>query len=98
MNFLYSLYELSVSIIDNMFSRRWWYIWFFQIVFTMILVERILVNDPNSNLYGMIIAWTTVIVALLNVEASYSDHVKSLLKRLNYLSMAKANMSETKAD
>jgi hypothetical protein len=98
MKALFFLYDATISIIDNMFSRRWWYVWFFQATFLLVLADRVSTDSKNSNLYILMMAWTTTIVILLNIEACYSDHLRSLLKKVSYLNMAKASMDELKAD
>lgn len=98
MKFFWTILDVVNVIIDNMFNKRWWYVWAFQAIFIMILSERVFLEPKNAPLYLIMLSWTTFIVILLNVEASYSDHVRKSLKKYINMIGFKATMGDTSAD
>ena len=98
MKILFDIYDFISVFIDNAFSPRWWYVWFFQLCFILILLSRAETDTKNSSLYLFMMVWTTMAVVFLNIEASYSDQLRKQLKRLHYLSMAKTVVDEQHAD
>ena len=98
MRILWVIWDIFSFVLDNMFNRRWWYLWAFQFVFLMILLERNILEPKNSPLYIMMMIWTTLAIILLNLEASYSDYTRKTLKKYIDVIGSKSTMGDTSAD